>query len=248
MPLESPEGGFSSALAAELLAHDAPLSATRHLALALGVPTDDRRGGRFALGAPLRGALLVEVLFGCLQLCKDYSFSAGQAALSLAALHGLLRFAVEAPSWPSHAEACAQWSAAVAGITTPPRQPERPPEVVAAEAAIAPALTEEQAAAAAAAHAPEDLLPLQLANALFAWVQDNGALLPHHWDMYREALGGGGSSRPVCGGTRLITRVVVVEEPPPPETLPPLCIASHLHRSGGGEEVAPSEGAAASQE
>ena len=88
-----PPGGYTPALAAELLSLEQPLAATAALARALGVPTAPERGGRFALGAPLRGALLVELLFGALQLAREHGFGAAQAAAALGALHGLLRAA-----------------------------------------------------------------------------------------------------------------------------------------------------------
>ena len=255
-----PPSGYTAALAGSLLAFDAPLPATSALAAALGVPTDAARGHRFSVGAPLPGTLLVEVLFGCVQLAKEHGFSAGQTARALGALHALLQGACAAQPWPSHAHACAQWARALQAITAPPlpngaRVVDASADAAAAAAAAAEAGGDAAGAADATAAAAEglggspaggaaggaeDLLPPQLANALSAWVHDNGALLPHHWEMYREALTGAAQ-----GGTLLLTRVGIVEEPPPPETLPPLAVARQLGGEPAADEAAAAAAAAA---
>ena len=82
--LPAPHSGFTAELSAALLAAPTPLAASSALSDALGVPTSAARGGRFAIDAPLAGTLLVELLLGCVELCKEHAFSAPQPELALA--------------------------------------------------------------------------------------------------------------------------------------------------------------------
>ncbi len=199
-----PTTSWSAPQLAPLLSAGSPLAASGLLARALGVPIAVSRGGRFPVGTPPRSAVLVELLLGAVEVARDLALAPAAAAAALSAVHALVAGAAgEArggAGWPPLPAARATWEAALSAVTAPAR------------------------GATDAAH----VLTHAQGAALNAWAQDCSLLLPHHWDMYRDALIGDGEGP----GAREEAVVALVEDPPPPEALPPLAAA----REAGGKE------------
>jgi hypothetical protein len=198
---------------ARLLCAGSPAAACAQLASALRLPAPAAaRGGRFPVGAPPAGAVLVELLLGVVEFARDQALPPPAAAAALSAVHGLVAGAAAAArgggggGWPPLAAARASWEAALSAATAPAR----------------------------GATGPGQVLSHAQGAALNAFVQDSSLLLAHHWDMYREALGGGGGGGGEGPGTRVEAVVALVEEPPAPEALPPLAAA---REAGEAKEV-----------